>query len=81
LWQSHLGERHGLSPQDVNRLAATADLVGGHIRNAVLTAAVLARAGGRDVELADLVEGLGHEYRKLARALPMELRKCNGAAK
>src|SRR5262249_17579420 len=45
LWEAHLGEGHGLTPAELNRLAVTADLVGGHIRNAVLTAAVLGRVG------------------------------------
>jgi hypothetical protein len=44
IWQSHLGDRHGIDRADINRLAVAADLCGGHIRNAVLAAAVLAQA-------------------------------------
>jgi SpoVK/Ycf46/Vps4 family AAA+-type ATPase len=74
LWQSHLGANHGLTGQDVNRLAATADLTGGHIRNVVLAAAVLAQEAERPIEYADLAEGLASEYRKLGQQMPVELR-------
>lgn len=73
LWQSHLGENHHLTPKDLNQLAATADLGGGHIRNAVLAAAVLARGEERAIAFADVVQGLAGEYRKLGRQMPTEL--------
>ena len=73
LWLSHLGTHHRLSQPDVNRLAASAALCGGDIRNAVLTAAVLARRDDRLVEFADLVAGITDEYRKLGRQMPTEL--------
>jgi hypothetical protein len=73
LWLSHLGSHHRLSPRDLNQLAAAADLAGGHIRNAVLTAAVLAQAAGRLIEYGDVYVGLTDEYRKLGRQTPPEL--------
>jgi len=50
-------------------LAATADLGGGHIRNAVL-----AREEERAIAFADVVQGLTGEYRKLGRQMPVELK-------
>ena len=73
LWLSHLGDAHALASRDVNLLAARADIAGGHIRNAVLAAAVLAHEGGRTIAVADVVAGLSGEYRKLGRQLPVEL--------
>jgi hypothetical protein len=73
LWLAHLGTGHRLTTQDLNRLAATADLAGGHIRNVVLTAAVLAQEAGRPISYADLLVGLLAEYRKLGRQVPAEL--------
>ena len=73
LWQSHLGNAHGLALRDVNLLAARADVAGGHIRNAVLAAAVLAHEAGRPIAAVDVVAGLAGEYGKLGRQLPVEL--------
>lgn len=75
LWQSHLGNSHELSIKQINQLAVGSDLAGGHIRNAVLTAAVEARQEGRLITLDDLVLGLLGEYRKLGRQFPAELRR------
>jgi hypothetical protein len=74
LWQAHLGAGHRLTAQELNRLAAASDLAGGHIRNVVLAAAVLARTQARLIEYTDLVEGLTGEYRKLGKQMPVELR-------
>jgi hypothetical protein len=73
LWQSHLGAEHALSQLEMNRLSASSDLFGGNIRNAVLTAAVLARSESRTIGYRDLLQGLSEEYRKLGRQLPAEL--------
>jgi hypothetical protein len=70
LWQTHLGPNHELTQRELNQLAAASDLLGGHIRNAVLTAAVLARAGNRRISYGDVIEALGDEYRKLGRQVP-----------
>ncbi|HXW30920.1 MAG TPA: ATP-binding protein, partial [Xanthobacteraceae bacterium] len=74
LWQSHLGADHRLSQRELNQLSTAGDLFGGHIRNAVLTAAVLARAENRPIGYGDILQSLGDEYRKLGRQLPAELR-------
>ena len=73
LWIAHLGHDHGLEPPALNRLAATADLAGGHVRNAVLAAAASARAARRTLCYSDLVHGIAGEYRKLGRQLPAGL--------
>lgn len=72
LWRAHLGEGHGLSAEELNRLAGEVDLAGGHIRNAVLTAALLARerGAGAAIALADVAAALGLEYAKLGRNRP-----------
>ena len=73
LWLAHLGEHHELAPAELNQLAALADVAGGHIRNAVLTAALIAREAGRKIRRAECVRGLEMEYRKIGRQLPGEL--------
>ena len=75
LWLAHLGSAHELDAAAINKLAATVDLVGGHIRNAVLSAAVLARRAGGRIAFAHLVDGLVVEYRKLGRSVPPELQR------
>jgi hypothetical protein len=74
LWHAHLGEHHTLTQQDFNQLAASTDLVGGHIRNAVLAAAVIAQAQERAIAFADIIQGLAGEYRKLGRQMPVDLK-------
>jgi SpoVK/Ycf46/Vps4 family AAA+-type ATPase len=74
LWLSHLGTDHRLSPREINQLSVAADLCGGHIRNVVLAAAVIARNAQRPFEFADVVAGLQREYRKLGQQMPPELR-------
>ncbi|MDT5062500.1 MAG: hypothetical protein QOH63_2959 [Acidobacteriota bacterium] len=73
LWQSHLGANHSLAQRELNQLSAMADLCGGHIRNVVLTAAVLAQDETRPIEYRDVITGLVGEYRKLGRQMPVEL--------
>jgi hypothetical protein len=73
LWLSHLGPAHALTPKSLNLIAAVADLAGGHIRNAVLTASALAQAGNRAIEYRDIYTGLIDEYRKLGRQAPPDL--------
>ena len=73
LWLSHLGASHRLSQRELNQLATAGDLYGGHIRNAVLTAAVLARAANRPIGYGDVLQSLADEYRKLGRQVPAEL--------
>ena len=56
----------------------TCDLAGGHVRNAVLAAAVLARAAGRAIAWDDVVVGLALECRKLGKPLPPALARRAG---
>lgn len=73
LWQSHLGTGHDLSARELNLLAARIDVAGGHIRNAVLTAAVLAHGDEQPVAWTHVLRALAGEYRKLGRQLPAEI--------
>lgn len=75
MWQSHLGADHHLSPQELNQLSAAADLLGGSIRNAVLTAAALARSEQRSISYDDILQAIAGEYRKLGRQVPSELQR------
>jgi hypothetical protein len=74
LWEVHLGPQPGLSSADINRLAATLPVAGGHIRNAVLAGAVTARSQQRPLRMDDLIGGMEAELRKLGRQLPPGLR-------
>ncbi|WP_198320997.1 ATP-binding protein [Azohydromonas aeria] len=84
LWRLHLGETGALDAAALGAIAALADLPGGHIRNAVFTAALLARqraeegeggagAGAAAVCAQDLREALALEYRKLGQRAPDSL--------
>jgi len=73
LWYAHLGSGHLLAAEELSRLAAFADLTGGHIRNVVLMAAVLAHGTGEPITYAQILEGLRSEYRKLGLTVPSEL--------
>lgn len=77
LWLAHLGDGHTLSSAELNQVSAAADLCGGHIRNAVLTAALLSRQAGRSVNYSDLSQGVKAEYKKLGRQFPAELMERN----
>lgn len=73
LWLSHLGEHHDLSPKQLNQLAASVDLAGGHVRNVVFCAAALAGREGRKIAWGDVIVGLRVEYRKLGKPGPTGL--------
>ena len=75
LWRLHLGSGHALSAAQLNLLAAEADLAGGHIRNCVLTAALLARrrSAARALSFDDCIQALAMEYAKLGRRPPDSL--------
>lgn len=75
LWLAHLGDGHRLDAAVLNRLAASCDLAGGHIRNAVLAAAAIARQRGDAMTEIDLVAALAAEYRKLGKPLPAGLER------
>ena len=74
LWQSHLGSDHLLDGRELNLLSASADLLGGNIRNAVLTGAMLAKGENRRLAYADILSAVSDEYRKLGKQLPAGLR-------
>jgi hypothetical protein len=76
LWQAHLGSAHTLTGRELNLLAARIDVAGGHIRNTVLGAAVLAHGDDRAVAWSDVLHALEGEYRKLGRQLPAELQRA-----
>ncbi len=73
LWLAHVGDGHGLSVVDLNRLAGMCELAGGHIRNAVLAAAAIARHQGRAITFEDLASGAVAEFRKLGKQPPAAL--------
>lgn len=73
LWQCHLGGEHTLGTKAINQLAVGSDLAGGHIRNAVLSAAVAAKEESSPLGLVHVLLGLRGEYRKLGRQFPAEL--------
>ncbi len=75
LWLNHLGERHTLTPQEVNRLASSLEMAGGDIRNAVFHAAVLARERGAGIAWQDVITGVRLEFRKLRLSLPADLQR------
>jgi len=75
LWQAHLGAAHDLTPEQLNLVAAFADLSGGQIRNAVLSSAISASPDGGTIHYSHLLTGLSGEYRKLNRQIPSELRQ------
>jgi len=73
LWQSHLGGSHQMSDGELNQLSAAADLLGGNIRNAVLTASLLARDSADQIGYRHILEALRDEYLKLGKQVPSEL--------
>lgn len=73
LWRVHLGDKHAVAARDVNKIAVKCDLGGGHIRNAVLTAAVHAKEANCRIRYEDLLEGIACEYRKLGKQPPLAL--------
>jgi SpoVK/Ycf46/Vps4 family AAA+-type ATPase len=77
LWRSHLGPRSTLTPAQLNQIALLVDVSGGHVRNAVLSAAVRARRDGREIGFGDLLAGIEGELRKLGRQVPVELRAAS----
>lgn len=70
IWRAHLPQ-DGLAESDINHLAAVIDLAGGHIRNLVLSAAVL--SGGKAPKISHLLSAAKTEYQKLGRPEPREL--------
>ena len=70
LWRKHCGNLHN-NDELHEFLANYCDLSGGHIRNAVLNAALL--ANDQPIELEHVLSSLQSEYRKLGRSMPPAL--------
>jgi SpoVK/Ycf46/Vps4 family AAA+-type ATPase len=70
LWDCHLGDNHRVGAARLDRLAASVDLTGGHVRNVVLAASARSRAEARVIESADLDAAIAEEYAKLGRTAP-----------
>jgi len=75
IWLSHLGTYHQLTKAKLNQLALQCDFAGGHIRNVVLSAAVVAKQAKRPITMEDIVVALSGEYRKLGKQMPPELKR------
>jgi hypothetical protein len=76
LWRAHLGSCHAVDEAALGALAALVDLPGGHIRNVVVEAAMLARRRGAGTAIVyeDVVEAVPAEFAKLGRRAPDGLR-------
>lgn len=71
LWRRLLPPETGLGNQvDVRSLAGRFVMTGGHIRNAIVRAAVIAARDGRDMTERDLLAGAHHEYIELGKVMP-----------
>jgi hypothetical protein len=73
LWLAHLGDHHGIDATELNRLATSCDLAGGHIRNAVLAAAARTCQRGGAIRAEDVRQAIAAEYRKLGKPPPQRL--------
>jgi hypothetical protein len=74
IWLNHLGSFHDLSMGNLNQLAVQCDLSGGHIRNVVLTAAVIAKSADRKISMPDVIAALTDEYHKFGKQIAPELK-------
>jgi len=74
IWLNHLGSFHTLTKGNMNQLAVQCDLTGGHIRNVVLTAAVIAKHDNRKISMEDVIAALIDECHKLGKQIPQELK-------
>ncbi len=71
IWQLHLPIEHAISSGLLEEVAQRCQLSGGHIRNAVLHAALLALTNDRLITNADLEAAIQREYRKLGAVCPL----------
>lgn len=71
LWRLHLPPGAPLAADvDASVLAALYEIPGGLIRNAALSAAYAAAAGGRPIDQGALIDAVRDEYRKAGRSIP-----------
>jgi len=73
IWLRHLGTYHTLNRAQLNQLSVQCDFSGGHIRNVVLSSAVIAKQANRPITIEDIVTALTYEHKKLGRQMPPEL--------
>jgi len=71
IWHSHLPARHEVGDALLDEVAHRCELTGGQIRNAVLHAAAVALAEGREVSDAHVEEAVRREYRKAGAVCPL----------
>ncbi|HTJ46552.1 MAG TPA: AAA family ATPase [Kofleriaceae bacterium] len=70
LWQRLVPVEAEVAPDvDFDALARRFEMSGGHIRNAIVRAAVLAARRGGRIQPDDLVEGAQHEYSELGKVM------------
>nr|WP_319491938.1 ATP-binding protein [uncultured Desulfobacter sp.] len=75
IWLNHLGSFHTLSKGNINQLAMQCELSGGHIRNVVLTAAVIAKSKQASICFETVIHALSDEYQKLGKQMTIELKR------
>jgi len=75
IWLNHLGSFHTLSKGNINQLAMQCELSGGHIRNVVLTAAVMAKSKQASICFETVIHALSDEYQKLGKQMTIELKR------
>ncbi len=73
LWRKLIPPEAGLGDVDVSELANRFEMSGGHIRNAIVRAAVVATREGRSLSAADLERGAHHEYFELGKVMHSSL--------
>lgn len=76
LWRRLLPPDTGLAPEsvDFDTLARRFVMTGGHIRNAIVRAAVVAARQGRPMTDDDLFTGALHEYAEMGKVMPSIVR-------
>lgn len=71
LWRRLLPPDAGVDGEvDFHTLAERFDMTGGHIRNAIVRAAVIAARENRAIRAGDFLAGAHHEYRELGKVMP-----------
>jgi len=75
IWLSHLESYHTLKKGNIKQLSVQCELSGGHIRNVVLTSAVVAKHENRKIGFSDIAVSLDDEYRKLGKQMPSDLKR------
>ncbi|MCG8418581.1 MAG: ATP-binding protein [Proteobacteria bacterium] len=71
LWRRLLPPDTGIADRvDFQTLAERFEMTGGHIRNAIVRAAVVAARNGRAMQPQDLLTGAHHEYSEMGKVMP-----------